>query len=165
MNLTTQNYLSAYLTIPFGIGYASCYQGGDRVKINELWVPAAAIVEDGLEDCARVIRQEARHRLRTGEGIRVFSRPELLKSWLESEGLSLESRGHLITDAGNLVGFLILRCNAILTSSTSGTIANTTRIAAKKSVAEKPIRLKPTAPTTPPKKNKATRDISSRSFF
>lgn len=87
----------------FHLEYASCYQGGDRVKINELWVPAAAIVEDGLEDCARVIRQEARHRLRTGKGIRVFSRPELLKTWLESEGLTLESRAHLITDAGNLV--------------------------------------------------------------
>lgn len=87
----------------FHLEYATCYQGDDRVKINELWVPAAAIVEDGLEDCARVIRQEARHRLRAGKGIRVFSRPELLKSWLESEGLTLESRVHLITDAGNLV--------------------------------------------------------------
>lgn len=87
----------------FHLEHAVCYQGGDRIKINELWVPAATIIEDGLEDCARVIRQEARHRLRTGNGIRVFSRPELLKSWLEGEGLSLESRAHLITDAGKLV--------------------------------------------------------------
>jgi hypothetical protein len=55
-------------------------------------VPTAAVIEDGLEDCARVIRQEARHRLRTGKGIRIVSRSELLKSWLESDGLSLESR-------------------------------------------------------------------------
>lgn len=82
---------------------AACYQSDDRVKVNELWVPAAAIIETNVDDCARVIRQEARYRLKRGEGIRVFSRPELLKTWLESEGLTLESRAHLITDAGNVV--------------------------------------------------------------
>jgi hypothetical protein len=66
-------------------------------------VPAAAIVEDGLDDCARVIRQEARHRLKMGQGIRVFSRPGHLKKWLEDNGLTLESRQHLITDAGKYV--------------------------------------------------------------
>lgn len=87
----------------FYFEHAKQYQSEDRIKINELWVPAAAIVEVGLADCARVIREEAKHRLREGHGIRVFSRPDLLKDWLEREGLSLESRQHLITDAGNLV--------------------------------------------------------------
>ena len=87
----------------FYLEHATRYQGDGRIKITELWVPAAAIIEDGLEDCARVIRQEARHRLREGRGIRVFSRPELLRGWLEAQGLSLESRAHLITDAGNLI--------------------------------------------------------------
>jgi hypothetical protein len=66
-------------------------------------VPAAAILEDGCEDSARIIRQEARHRLRKGSGIRVFSRPAKLKNWLEANGLTLESRAHLITDAGQYV--------------------------------------------------------------
>lgn len=87
----------------FYLEHADRYKGEGRIKINELWVPAAAVVEPGLEDCARAVRQEARHRLREGKGIRVFSRPELLRSWLENEGLSLESRSHLITDAGQLV--------------------------------------------------------------
>ena len=87
----------------FYFEHAVRYQSEGRIKINELWVPAAAIIEDGVEDCARVIRQEARHRLREGRGIRVFSRPELLRSWLENQGISLESRSHLITDAGNLI--------------------------------------------------------------
>jgi hypothetical protein len=47
-------------------------------------------------------RQEARHRLRQGKGIRVFSKPEKLKGWLEENGLTLESRRHLITDAGTI---------------------------------------------------------------
>lgn len=87
----------------FWFDHATKYQDKDRVKIRELWVPAAAILEDGLADCARVIRQEARHRLKSGKGIRVFSRPEELKLWLEANDLTLESRAHLITDAGQLV--------------------------------------------------------------
>ncbi len=47
-----------------------------------------------------MIQREARHRLREGYGIRVFSKPELLRAWLEKEGLTLEERAHLITDAG-----------------------------------------------------------------
>ncbi len=87
----------------FWLEHALKYQSNERIKIRELWVPAAAILEDGLEDSARVVRQEARHRLKNGKGIRVFSRPEKLKRWLEANGLSLESRAHLITDAGQLV--------------------------------------------------------------
>lgn len=87
----------------FWLEHAVKYQGEGRPKIKELWVPAAAILEDGLDDSARIIRQEARHRLKAGGGIRVFSRPAKLKKWLEDNGLSLESRAHLITDAGQFV--------------------------------------------------------------
>jgi hypothetical protein len=47
----------------FWLRHAVCYQDKGRIKINELWVPAAAVTEEGAEDDARVIRQEARHRL------------------------------------------------------------------------------------------------------
>lgn len=87
----------------FFLEHAARYQTGDRVKIKELWVPAAAIVEDGAEDEARIIRQEARHRLKAGKGIRVFSRPAHLADWLATQKLTLDSRRHLITDAGQLV--------------------------------------------------------------
>lgn len=87
----------------FWFEHAAKYQGEGRIKIKELWVPAAAILEDGCEDSARIIRQEARHRLKKGSGIRVFSRPAKLKEWLEKHGLALESRAHLITDAGQPV--------------------------------------------------------------
>lgn len=87
----------------FWLDHAAKYQGGDRVKIKELWVPAAAILEEGLKDCARIVRSEARHRLREGKGIRVFSRPERLKEWMENEGIDFEARKHLIVDAGRTV--------------------------------------------------------------
>jgi hypothetical protein len=87
----------------FWLEHAAKYQGAGRIKIRELWVPAAAILDDGCEDSARIVRQEARHRLKKGSGIRVFSRPAQLKKWLEDNGLSLESRVHLITDAGQFV--------------------------------------------------------------
>lgn len=87
----------------FHFEHAEKYQGGDRVKIRELWVPAAAITEEGADDEARIIRQEARFRLKEGRGIRVFSRPAHLAEWLESQGHTLEDHRHLITDAGQLV--------------------------------------------------------------
>ncbi len=87
----------------FYLEHAQKYQGDDRPKINELWVPAAMIIESGLTGEKRILRAEARHRLIKGEGIRVFSRPEKLKDWLEGEGIALEDRLHLITDAGKTV--------------------------------------------------------------
>ncbi len=87
----------------FHLRHALRYQGEARAKIDELWVPAGAITEENLKGEARVIRAEARHRLREGEGIRVFSRPGALKDWLGGEGIKLEEREHLITDAGQLV--------------------------------------------------------------
>lgn len=97
----------------FFLEYTKKYQANDRIKINELWVPAALITETALkEEEAKIIRHEARHRLKEGKGIRVFSRPEQLKEWLEENGLTIESRKHLITDAGQLVpGFKLLDNN------------------------------------------------------
>jgi ribonuclease BN (tRNA processing enzyme) len=87
----------------FHLEHAQKYQGVGRIKIRELWVPAAAIIEEGCEDESRIIRQEARYRLKQGKGIRVFSRPDQLKDWLTKQGLSLDDRKHLFTDAGQLV--------------------------------------------------------------
>jgi hypothetical protein len=81
------------------------YQSSDRKKINEMWVPAAVIIEDKetLGEEHAIIQKEARYRLRQRKGIRVFSRPGLLKDWLEKNGLTLDSVCHLITDAGQTV--------------------------------------------------------------
>jgi hypothetical protein len=91
----------------FELLHAEEYQDKDRVKIKDLWVPAAMILEEAPVDEQHkenvLWRQEARYRLRKGKGIRVFSRPDKLKTWLEENGLTLESRKHLITDAGQLV--------------------------------------------------------------
>lgn len=87
----------------FWFRHASKYQGGDRIKMNEMWVPAAVITEDGLDGDARVIRQEARYRLEKGEGIKVFSRPARLHDFLASRGLTVADRAHCIVDAGQTV--------------------------------------------------------------
>lgn len=87
----------------FYLEHADCYKVEGRPKIGELWVPAAALVEDGLIGDARVIRAEARHRFRARKGIRVFSRPDRLKDWMAKEKLDFDQYKHLITDAGQLV--------------------------------------------------------------
>ena len=96
----------AHSTEFFELQHAKKYQGDGRIKINELWVPAAMILETAKSDQQSnefvIWRQEARHRLIKGEGIQVFSKPDKLKEWLENQGISLKSRLHLITDAGSL---------------------------------------------------------------
>ena len=87
----------------FWFEHAACYQGSPRIKIREMWVPAAAVTEEGADDDARVIRQEARHRLKQGKGIKVFSRPERLHDLLESWGLTIADRASCIVDAGQTV--------------------------------------------------------------
>jgi hypothetical protein len=91
----------------FELRHAAKHQGEGRIKIDTLWVPAAMVLETATNDQQSsefvIWRQEARHRLKEGKGIRVFSKPEKLKAFLEENGLTLESRRHLITDAGQLV--------------------------------------------------------------
>lgn len=87
----------------FELWHATTYQGGDRIAINEIWVPAAVILEEGCEGETRILRQEARYRLKAGKGIRVFSSPGMLDNWLTSQGIKLADRQHLIIDAGNLI--------------------------------------------------------------
>ena len=88
----------------FYLEHAQRYQDDDRIGIDTLWVPAAVILEasPSTED-HRILRAEARHRLKEGKGIRVFSKPELLEDWLKEQGLELEDRKDLITNAGQTV--------------------------------------------------------------
>lgn len=101
----------------FELQYAQKYQGNGRIKITELWVPAAMILENGTNGEQSeefiILRQEARHRLKEGKGIRVFSKPDKLKNWLEENGLTVESRKHLITDAGQVVPGLTLAADGV----------------------------------------------------
>lgn len=54
---------------------------------RELWIPAAALLEEGLEGSARRIRQEARYRLRheNGWGLKVFSESDALKEFFDGD--------------------------------------------------------------------------------
>jgi hypothetical protein len=87
----------------FWLRHALAYQADERIRINELWVPAFALTEDNLDGDARLVRAEARYRFREGKGVRVFSRPAHLKDWMDKNGIDFESRKHLIVDAGTLV--------------------------------------------------------------
>lgn len=84
----------------FELQHAEKYQRGDRVKMDEMWAPAAMILEEGCDGEDRVLRQEARYRLRQGAGIRVFSKPELLRTWMSENGIDIHARKHLFVDAG-----------------------------------------------------------------
>lgn len=97
----------------FWLEYLASSQIAGRPKIEELWVPASAITETGVEDDAWAVRQEARYRLKKGSGIKVFSRPEALKAFLDEIGLTIEERKSCIVDAGQTVpGFKLDRSEA-----------------------------------------------------
>ncbi len=103
----------AHSTEFFELLHAEKYQGEGRIKINELWVSAAMILEtadnDHQSDEFVIWRQEARHRLKAGAGIRIFSKPNKLKKWIEENtDFSLEDCLHLITDAGQVADGLSL---------------------------------------------------------
>ncbi len=95
----------------FELQFAEKYQGDDRIKIKELWVPAAMLLEDATNDQQQdefvILRQEARYRLLEGKDILVFSKPKKLMDWLipklKERGLSATARDHLFIDAGSIV--------------------------------------------------------------
>lgn len=95
----------------FELQHADKYQGGERIKIRELWVPAAMLLEEAEKDQQSeefvLLRQEARYRLLEGKDILVFSRPPALIEWLEEKlrdrGESPSARDHLFVDAGRIV--------------------------------------------------------------
>jgi len=99
----------------FWFEHASKYQSDDRAKIAELWVPAAAIVETGVDGDAQVIRAEARYRLKNGKGIRVFSAPDTLRDWFDSEGLDLTAyrASGIVVDAGQVIPGFDLSCDGV----------------------------------------------------
>lgn len=85
--------------------YQDDVDGEPRIKMNVMWVPACVITESLSDDAdveAKAIQREARERFKAGEGIRVFSRPALLADWCEKNGIDIETRRGLITDAGQL---------------------------------------------------------------
>lgn len=90
----------------FYLEHDKAYQGKvggkTRIKMNIMWVPAAVITEDLVEEESKVIQAEARYRLKQKKGIRVFSTPQRLEGWLKDNKLKLADVKHLITDAGHL---------------------------------------------------------------
>jgi len=90
----------------FSLLHSKTYQGEGRIGIGELWVPAAFITESAQELCAdaQVIQKEAQYRLlHDPTTIRVFSRPDTLRTWLEARGSSLTKCAGSFVDAGTLV--------------------------------------------------------------
>lgn len=86
----------------FHLDHAPKYQDGDRIKIKTMWVPASAVLEEGVTGQARTLRAEARHRFLDGKGIRVFSHPDALDDFLRKRNIEPAKRRNLITNAGTL---------------------------------------------------------------
>ena len=89
----------------FYFDHAIKYRTGERAKIKELWISAAFFLDVNPCEDARVIRQEARYRLKEcgGKGVKIFAAPGSLTSWLEKNELSTNENDHPIIHAGTLL--------------------------------------------------------------
>lgn len=91
----------------FHLEHAIKYQGDGRIKIDQLWVPAAMLLEsvdrDKLSSEFAIWRSEARYRLKNKTGIRVFSQPDELVKLIESWQMNIDELSDLIVDAGTIV--------------------------------------------------------------
>lgn len=99
----------------FELLHAEKYQGGERIKIKELWVPAAILLESTTLDKQSeefvILRQEARYRLKQGTGIKVFSKPKDLVQWMEDNDVSASD--DLFVDAGQIVDTFSLEADNV----------------------------------------------------
>jgi len=91
----------------FYLEHTQKYQSAERIKIEELWVPAAMLLEsvsiDERSSEFAILRAEARYRLKNGRGIKVFSKPDGVVNLLKSYGIGENDRDHLFVDAGTIV--------------------------------------------------------------
>lgn len=93
----------------FHFDHDSKRQNGGRIKIRQMWVPAAVLVDEECDNDAILIQAEARHRFKAGKGILVFSRPAVLEKWMKDNKIDDVAHRALITDAGQLVPGLTLK--------------------------------------------------------
>lgn len=87
----------------FYFEHVAALQSDSRVRMQEIWVPAAALLEDDLDGDALTIHKEAWHRVRAGHGIRVFSSPGLLTATLARRGINPARVQPLLVNAGETV--------------------------------------------------------------
>lgn len=91
----------------FYLEFAKKYQDDNRIHIDELWVPAAILLEsttrDKQSDEFVTWRNEARYRLKNKLGIKVFSLPDDLKTLIESWEMTVDELSDHIIDAGTVV--------------------------------------------------------------
>ena len=89
----------------FYLDHATKYQSGNRAKIKELWVSSAFLLETDLENGAdaKIIRNEARYRLKEGYGVKIFAAPDSLSSWLEGQKVEYNDIKHLVVHAGETI--------------------------------------------------------------
>ena len=88
----------------FYLEHAKKYQDNNRKKIKELWVPASVLIDNQADDEAKILKTEARYRLKNKKGIKIFSRPKKMKDWCDKhDDISYEDVKHLFIDAGKTI--------------------------------------------------------------
>lgn len=97
----------------FHFEHDAALQSNGRVQMQEMWVPAAVLLEDDLDGDALTIHKEAWYRIRAGRGIRVFSSPGLLTAALARRGINAAHVQPLLVNAGETVPGFSLEADGV----------------------------------------------------
>jgi hypothetical protein len=101
----------------FYLEHSKKYQDDCRKKIDELWVPAAMLLESASKDKQSnefvLWRQEARYRLKNKKDIKVFSKPDDLKKLIALWGMNENELDDYIIDAGTIVDTFSLKNDSV----------------------------------------------------
>ena len=89
----------------FWLNFAMKYQGDDRRKFTELWVPDALIWETGIIGEGKILQSEARYRLLEEQSsIKVIGESDSLIEFIEDSGkVRYEDVKHLIFRPGDVI--------------------------------------------------------------
>ena len=71
-----------------------------NAEIKEMWIPAFAILEKGLEGSAKILQKEARYRLKNATKIRVMGSSEDLITWIDDNCSNPKKSKELMVSAG-----------------------------------------------------------------
>jgi len=88
----------------FWLRHSAAYQAPDRIRIDELRVPASLLMEEDARDGDELVRREALFRLRQGKGVLVFCGVPSVRAWVDRHGVDFDRNQHLFVDMAGTGG-------------------------------------------------------------
>ena len=87
----------------FWLEHAKTYQSDERIKVEEIHVPAILVTEANPKGSAKILRQEIRYRLKNNLGAKFYGYPPQVKEWLEDAEITIGDLEDICVHAGEFI--------------------------------------------------------------